>query len=87
MTHTYVRFWHKADIGGSRLLPCSLTGQAIIDATLAVSCASHDPKDTQNLDLIAHNPCDIAALMNSSVYIVRNNTMTRFGWAVEDVVR
>jgi hypothetical protein len=44
-------------------------------------------KDTKNLDLIAHNPCDIAALMNSSVCIVRNNTMTRFGWAAEDVAR
>jgi hypothetical protein len=49
--------------------------------------ALHGPKNTQNLDLIAHNPCDIAALMNSSVCIVRNNTMTRFGWAVEDVAR
>jgi hypothetical protein len=32
-------------------------------------------------------PCGIAKLMNSSVCIVRNSITTRFGWAVEDVVR
>jgi hypothetical protein len=39
------------------------------------------------LDLIARSRCDTAAHMKSSVCIVRNSTMTRFGWAVEDVVR
>jgi hypothetical protein len=29
----------------------------------------------------------MAAPMNRSVYIVRDKIMTRFGWAVEDVVR
>jgi hypothetical protein len=37
--------------------------------------------------LIARSHCGIAAPMNRSVYIVRDNRMTRFGWAVEDVVR
>jgi hypothetical protein len=37
--------------------------------------------------LIAHGRCGIAPLMNSSVCIVRDMTMTQFGWAVEDVVR
>ena len=40
-----------------------------------------------NSDLIAHMRCGIAALMNSSVCIVHHMTMTRFGRAVEDVVR
>ena len=39
------------------------------------------------MDLIAHNRCGSAALMNSSVCIVRVITITRFGGAVEDVVR
>jgi hypothetical protein len=36
---------------------------------------------------MAHGRCGIAARMNRSVYIVRDKSMTRFGWAVEDVVR
>jgi hypothetical protein len=36
---------------------------------------------------MAHTRCGIAASMNRSVYIVRDKLMTRFGWAVEDVVR
>jgi len=36
--------------------------------------------------LLARCGCGIAARMNRSVYILREN-MTRFGWAVEDVVR
>jgi hypothetical protein len=39
------------------------------------------------MDLIAHSRRDTAACMNSSVCIVRNYTMARFGWAVEGVVR
>jgi len=39
-----------------------------------------------NSDLIAHGSRGIAAPMNRSVYILREN-MTRFGWAVEDIVR
>jgi hypothetical protein len=38
-------------------------------------------------NLIAHRRCGIAALMNSSVCIVRHMIMTRFGWVVGDVVR
>jgi hypothetical protein len=39
------------------------------------------------LDLIAHNRCGIAALMNTSVRIVRDFNMTRFDRAVADVLR
>jgi hypothetical protein len=45
------------------------------------------PRDAPNLDLIAHSRHDTAVRMNSSVCIVRNSTMTRFGWAVGDLVR
>jgi hypothetical protein len=49
----------------------------------------HTPKAVidANLNLIAHKRCGIAALMNCSVCIVHDMIMTRFGWAVEDVVR
>jgi hypothetical protein len=40
-----------------------------------------------NLNLIAHRRRGIAPRMNGSVCIVRDMTMTRFGWAAEDVVR
>jgi hypothetical protein len=36
---------------------------------------------------MANGRCGIAAPMNRLVYIVRDKLMTRFGWAVEDVVR
>jgi hypothetical protein len=39
-----------------------------------------------DLDLIVYGR-DTAAGMNSLARIVRNSTMTRFGWAMEDVVR
>lgn len=44
------------------------------------------PLDT-NSDLMARGRCGIAARMNGSVHIVRDMSMTRFGRAVEDVVR
>jgi hypothetical protein len=39
------------------------------------------------LDLIAQTRRDIGVRMNILVCIVCNSTMTRFGWAVEDIVR
>ena len=56
----------------ARFAPRSYPTKAVIDA---------------NSNLIAHRRYGIAALMNSSVCIVRDMTMTRFGWAVEDIVR
>jgi hypothetical protein len=40
-----------------------------------------------NLDLIELSHCDTAADMKSTMCIVCDSTMTRFDWAVEDVVR
>jgi hypothetical protein len=40
-----------------------------------------------DLDLIVYSRCDTAAGMNGLARIVRNSTMIRFGWAMEDVVR
>jgi hypothetical protein len=40
-----------------------------------------------NAYLIALSRCGIALPMHNSVRIVGDTTMSRFGWAVEDVVR
>jgi hypothetical protein len=42
---------------------------------------------TLNWDLIARGPRGIGPAMSNSVRIVRDMTTSRFGWAVEDVVR
>ena len=54
---------------------------------MSAACAPRPRIQAGAMDLIAHNRCGSAALMNSSVCIVRVITITRFGGAVEDVVR
>ena len=56
-------------------------------STRRLMLAAPRPRDAPNLNLIARSGHDTAVRMNSSVCIVRNSTMTRFGRAVEDVVR
>jgi hypothetical protein len=61
-----------------------LSTPIVIASTLSLSGdrGSRSEDVASNLGLIAHNHCGIAALMHSSVRLVRDSNVTRFGWAV-----